>query len=138
MALERRHLEHLAAHGLLVSERFPPESVCPGGFLMCKGRRDGTATSGNELWIGSPALIPTNVPQLSEATDLGTRARKTLGYEIPIFAVEGVKLWVHEEAGRWLVYDGDVSFPGGIVPTFRWEFDTPEAAVDAILSFFGR
>ena len=139
MALARSHLERLAAAGLLVSEQLPAIAVCPGGFKIHKARRDGLLVCGSDLWAGDVAVLPAGVQEVTEATDLGARVRRTFaGVPHPLFVVDGPGLWIHEEGGQWQVYDGDVCYPGGIHPSFRWVFDTPEAAMEAILSFFRR
>jgi hypothetical protein len=134
MSLGRAHLERLAAAGLLISERFRSESYCPGGFLICKAKADGMLVSGNDLWAADVAGPPAGVRQVSDETELGARLRRT--YNGPMFVTEGHGLWIHGEAKRWHVYDGEIGIPGGICSTFRWVFDTPESAVDAILTFF--
>jgi hypothetical protein len=134
MSLDRPHLERLAAAGLLISERFPSDSYCPGGHKVYKARADGLLLSGNELWAADVAVPPAGVRQVSADTDMGARLRRT--YDGPMYATQGPGLWVHGEAGQWHVYDGDVCIPGGICSTVRWVFDRPDTAVDAILAFF--
>ena len=137
MSLGRVHLERLAAGGLLVSEQFPSHAYCPGGFLIHKAKADGMLGSGNELWAVNVSVTPTGVRQVTEETEMGARLRQRWsGITTPLFVTEGLGLWIHGEAERWHVYDGDILIPGGICPSFRWTFDTPKAAVDAILAFF--
>jgi hypothetical protein len=135
MSLERHHLERIAALGLLVSPQYPSHGVCPNGYRVFKPCADGKDTCGRFM-MGRADLLPQGVQHLSRED--GDRMRRLLGPTAIVFAVEGAGCWVREEAGRWLVYDGDVAFPAGIRSTFRREFDSPEKAVQAIREFFER
>ena len=79
MAMNRYHLEQLAAAGLLVSDQFPPMAVCPGGFLIHKARGDGLLMNGSDLWASYVAVRPVGVQEMVETTELGARVRRGLG-----------------------------------------------------------
>jgi hypothetical protein len=135
MELARCHLELLASEGLLVSEQFPARGVCPNGYRVFKPCADGRDVCRRSWGVGTgTGLLPRGVRQLSGVD--GEKLRQILGPTVATYAVEGPGLWIRGEAGRWLVYDGDVRYPGGVIPSFRWEFDSADEAVVALLGFF--
>jgi hypothetical protein len=136
VSLERCHLENLATHGLLVSDQFPSSGVCPNGFRVNKVRIDGVHVTGmGMIGMARTDLIPQGVQPL--AGESGEKLRRMLGPNVPAYAIIFPTLWVREQLGKWLVYDGQIKYPGGIQSTFCAEFETPAAAVEAILDYLG-
>ena len=126
MPLEARHLERLAAHGLLVME-LPANDGQVSRYKVCKARPDGVHESGSGgVWVGEPPVTPAGVAQLSSPPALVTRMRELYGAEAVMFAVDGDAIWLFERPWSWTVQD----LPYGGPPSFRWEVASADEAVE--------